>query len=128
MKKFLYAAVMALTMGFFASCNGGPGTGMKYAEDENPQINYDSGSVNGKTYDNTTDKCWEVKMAVKVPYAGTANTTSYDWCSEFLIVSTAESAIAEWNHQGLAAGYSYKEVSAGNSEDCKDLNPDDYLE
>ena len=124
MKKLLYVAVMALTMGFFASCNGGPGTGMKYAEDENPQINYDSGSVNGKTYDNTTDKCWELTLSVKVPYAGTQTTKAYEWGTEFFIVTVGESSVAQWNHEGLAAGYSYKETKASDYDACHDLNPD----
>jgi len=126
MKKLLYVAVMALTMGFFASCNGGPGTSMQYDEGQNPSINVEDGTVNGKSYDNETEKCWEMTMSVKVPYAGTATTKAYEWGTEFFIVSVGEASVAQWNHEGCPAGYSYKAVSAEDYDACHDLNPDDY--
>lgn len=126
MKKVLYAAVMALTMGFLASCNNGPSTGMKYGEDENPQINYQDGTVNGKTYDNETAKCWELTLSATYPYVGMVTETSHDWCTECVIVATGEEFVAESNHGGISAGYSYKEAAgASDYESCHALDEDD---
>ena len=125
MKKLLYVAVMALTMGFFASCNNGPSTGMKYAEGENPNVNVQDGTVNGKEYDNTTAKCWKWTLAESLPGYGSASDTSYAWGTEFEMVVAAEHAVAVANHNGINAGYSYKEVEATDSEACNNQNEED---
>lgn len=125
MKKLLYVAVMALTMGLFASCNGGPSTGMKYAEGENPTINVVDGTVNGKAYDNTTDKCWKWTLAERIPGIGSGSETRYEWGTEFGVIAGLEQAVALANHNGIEAGYDCKEVEASDSEACHDLNPDD---
>jgi len=122
MKKLLYVAVMALTMGFFASCNGGPGTSMQYDEGENPKINIEDGTVNGKTYDAEHEKCWEMKLSAKYPYAGTITETTYQWGTEFVIVAAGETAVASLNHEGVPAGYSYSATSIDNYGDCQDKN------
>ena len=125
MKKLLYVAVMALTMGFFASCNNGPSTGMKYAEGENPTVNALNGTVNGQAYDMTTAKCWKWTLAESLPGYGSASKTSYAWGTEFEMVVGAENAVAVANHQGIEAGYEYKEVDAADSEACNNLNEED---
>jgi len=125
MKKLLYVAVMALTMGFFASCNNGPSTGMKYAEGENPTINVVDGTVNGQAYDMTTAKCWKWTLAESIPGAGSADAVGYDWATEFNMVASLEQSVALANHNGIYAGYSYKEVEASDSEACNNKNEED---
>ena len=122
MKKFFYVAVMALTMGLFASCGSGVSTGTKYAEDENPVINRVEHSVNGIVYDNTEEKCWELNFAISVPYAGKVTSTSYSWATEFSLIIAAETEVAQYNHDGIAAGYEYKSVEAENDDACYKLN------
>ena len=125
MKKLLYVAVMALTMGFFASCNNSPSTSVKYEEGQNPTINAQDGTVNGKAYDNTVEKCWELSMAIKAPGYGNASETSYVWGTEWFVVSVGEASVATWNHQGIAAGYEYKGANAADYETCKALDDED---
>ena len=119
MKKFLYAAVMALTVAFMASCGGSP-TSYKYADGENPTIDIYKGTVNGTSYDNETNKCW------KITYTTSAyNWTEYEWGTEFEIVAVGETWVAQLNHEGMKAGYSYI-VAAGKDdyESCENLNED----
>ena len=125
MKKLLYVAVMALTMGFFASCNNGPSTGMKYAEGENPTINVVDGTVNGKAYDNTTEKCWKWTLVERIPGVGSASETRYEWGTEFAVIAGLEQGVALANHNGIEAGYDCKEVEASDSEACNNKNEED---
>ena len=119
MKKFLYAAVMALTVAFMASCGGTP-TSYKYADGENPTIDVMKGTVNGTSYDNETQKCW------KVTYKSTSTTfDEYEFTTEFLLVAAAETWVAELNHMGMKGGYSYIVVAGKNDyESCENLNED----
>lgn len=123
MKKFFYVAFMALTMGLFASCNSnGPDIGFKYAEDQNPVVDYQKGTVNGKEYDMETNKCWEITFSVKYPVVGVQTTTSYSWCTEFIVVMGMEDDVAGFNHQGFPAGYTYKETNIPDYNSCSEKN------
>ena len=126
MKKFLYLAIMALTVGFFASCSAG-GNGSEYYKDgKTPQIDSDKATVNGKKYDNKTEKCWNWTMQSTI--AG--NTTSenhYIWGTEFDLVSTCEEAMYTFalanNFVNAKATYKYvQEPLYTDSESCLELN------
>lgn len=120
MKKFLYAAVMALTVAFMASCGGSP-TSYKYADGENPDINVVNGTVNGHEYDTKTECCWKVTYTTS-----SATIVEYEWTNEFLVVAGAEAWVAEWNHMGYKAGYSYiKWTAASTEEACEGNNSDE---
>ena len=91
MKKFIYVAVMAIAV-VFASCNG-EGNGSEYYKNHELQIDLNAGTVNGKSYDTTTDKCWKVTTTTKT-FGVTGTAVSYDWGTEFSVVAGCETAMA----------------------------------
>ena len=119
MKKFFYVAFMALTMGLFASCNSnGPAVGFKYADGENPDVDYVHHTVNGIEYDDTVEKCWVTNSAATYPQGGTLTITSYGWSTEFALVSGNERWVADYNHRGMPAGYSYQVTDIQDASTC----------
>ena len=117
MKKLLYVAVMALTMGFFVSCNNGPRLEMKYAEGEWPQAAIVVGVLNGQRYDQTTKKCWELTLFRDDPEKGKVKKTEYHWGNEFEIAHIGEQKVAEQNHHGIPAAYTYQ-ATEDSYDDC----------
>ena len=94
MKKFLLGALLVVTTMFMASCKGGSSS--SYAKgDPKPKIDYVAGTVNGKSYDNKTECCWEVSASGLAEYGMSVNGTGYVWTTEFAIVAGAELAIWE---------------------------------
>jgi len=121
MKKFFAFAVLALTVGFFASC--GAGSSNKYKQgDPAPDVNYDKCTVNGIPYDNEHSCCWEETITGKA-MGITASETTYSWCTEFEEVAAMEQAmwaVAQGNSAyGIGASYSYKKAPQfKDSESC----------
>ncbi len=64
MKKFLLGALVAVTTLFMASCKDG-GTSNYSVGGPEPTIDYEAGTVNGKTFDNKTECCWEITTTEK---------------------------------------------------------------
>lgn len=129
MKKFLYLAIMALTVGFFASCKSGANGSDYYKDGKEPQIDYDKATVNGKKYDNQNAKCWCWTM--KVTVAGvTSSTEEYLWGTQFDLVVACETAMYAYAQANVLvnakASYTYvQEPLYTDSESCLELNDKD---
>ena len=90
MKKVLYVAIMALTLGMFAGCTGA--TAGKV-----PVIDEQNATVNGQKFDNETYACWQFDwQTVEQDPEGseTANGTDFYWMTEF----GAQSFKASWDY------------------------------
>ena len=124
MKKFLLGALLAVTTMFMASCAGGGSSNYKQG-DPQPAIDAEAGTVNGKTYDNTTEYCWKVSMTEKVMgYSFTE--TAYAWGTEWAIVASFEMEMWSIAQEGYgSATYSYSKDSAKDYESCVGQNQDD---
>lgn len=125
MKKFLYLAIMALTVGFFASCSAGANSSDYYKDGKEPQIDFDKYTVNGKAYDNKTEKCW--KWTMKATVMGiTTSTDEYLWGTEFTLVSACEYAMYTYAQANAVvnskASYTYIQTSDLDSEECLSNN------
>ena len=92
MKKYFYVAIMALTLGMFASC-----TGVRTAYKE-PVIDEEAGTVNGVKYDKETYLCWEFTWEYTETCTGEGTESDhgvdYYWMTEF----DAQSMKAEWDY------------------------------
>jgi hypothetical protein len=88
-----------------------------YAEGEEPEIDYEAGTVNGKKYDNTTERCWEVTATID----GKTDIW-YDWMTEFDVRRHIEESYAYYDHEQMSATFTYKRASAGDAESCHALN------
>ncbi|MBO5618541.1 MAG: hypothetical protein J5902_00990 [Paludibacteraceae bacterium] len=110
MKKFLYLAMMALTLGFFAGCTGA-------SVGKQPVIDENAGTVNGKAYDTETYKCWEFTWEYTEKATGEADAhesgVDYFWMTEFEI----QKYKAEWDyaHNASASAYGVKYSISGES-------------
>ena len=124
MKKFLLGALVAVTTLFMASCAGGGSSNYKQGG-EKPAIDMEAGTVNGKTYDNTTECCWKISLTEKVMgYSFT--TTEYAWGTEWAVVASMEMEMYEFAQGGVgSATYSYSKDSAKDYESCVGQNQDD---
>lgn len=123
MKKLLYLAVMALTIGFFASCAAG-GSGNYKEGDPAPSIDFEKGTVNGIQYNDEDEYCWHVAVTSK--FAGTKTTTDYyEWDTEFGVHATYEYAAWLAAQTGIKYTYVAGVVSANDSEDCLSKNKAD---
>lgn len=125
MKKFFYVALMALTVGFFASCgnNNGMGTSDFYKGGKEVEINYNEGTVNGTKYNNTDDKCWKVTATQKLIVTVTVD--EYVWGTEFDAVAFGEALMWTYAQTGIKASYKYAPApSFKDSEACLENNDD----
>ena len=117
MKKFLYVAIMALTMGFLASCSG---SSSKYTQGgPQPSIDTDKSTVNGVVYDNKIEKCWKVTIHATATYMGvtaTTDETTYEWCTEFELVAVYEEAMWTMAQAGRYASASYSYVATADKD------------
>ena len=120
MKKILYVAIMALTVGLFASCAAG-GSGNYKEGDEAPSIDYDKGTVNGIAYNNEDEYCWHVVATTK---AGSTKvkTDYYEWDTEFGVHATYE--YAAWLSAQTGISYTYVAAITGDKDydSCKSHN------
>lgn len=128
MKKFLYLAIMALTVGFFASCSAGSNSSDYYKNGKKPQIDYDKATVNGKKYDNKTWKCWcWTKTATDRDQ--TISTKNYLWGTEFDLVAFCEAEMYAFSLANkildAKASYTYIQTSDQDSEACLEHNAKD---
>ena len=128
MKKFLYLAIMALTVGFFASCSAGGNSSDYYKNGKKPQIDYDKATVNGKKYDNKTWKCWCWTMTA-TDRDQTTSTQKYLWGTQFDLVAVCEAEMYAFSlaHKILdaKASYTYIQTSDQDSEACLEHNAKD---
>ena len=113
MKKFLTIALMALTVGFMVSCAntkyrlGGP----------QPIIDREAGTVNGKSYDTTVEKCWQVDIKTTI-LGATTSSTNWEWLTEFALVADYETQ-AYWKAQaGIDFRYTYAATSDPDADTC----------
>jgi len=121
MKKFLYVALVALTMGFMTSCQSGGSTSYTKGGPM-PSINFEAGTVNGKTYDTKTDKCWKVDISASSKEQS-ASETKYYWGSEFELVAEMEELMWTVAQTGQGnASYSYSATSDADYETCMKHN------
>ncbi len=109
MKKFLYLAIMALTVGFFASCSAGGNSSDYYKNGKKPQIDVKKATVNGKKYDNKTEKCWYWTKE-GTAWEITSSSKTYVYLTEFDLVVGCEEALYLVANRGGKASYSYFEV------------------
>ena len=111
MKKFIYAAILALTLGAFASCTG-------TSLGAEPVIDEKNGTINGKKYDNVNYACWQFDYSYNETCTdgeegdSDAGTIFY-WTTEF----GAESIKAEfdWSHNWSAYAYGHGCKCEGSS-------------
>lgn len=87
-----------------------------------PEIDFEAGTVNGKHYDNSIEKCWEVTSEMTV-YGTISTTTTYEWGTEFSVVSTYE--YMRSYYQTYKFSYTYKTADPTDEDSCKALNSDD---
>ena len=133
MKKFLFAALTALTMVFMSSC--GQGSSSEYTQGgPAPSIDAKAGTVNGRTYNNTDYKCWIVSysfeyLAVLSGSSTKTTETKYIWGTEFDIVSAAETTMYATAQSGTLAKGSYSYLVFApldgtqlDYDSCTDLN------
>ena len=94
-----------------------------------PKIDNSKHTVNGRTYDNETEKCWKVSTSFTIKTSGSKTSSSsveYVWGTEFYLVSMMEMemwGMAQTGEYGSCA-YSYTHTSDQDSESC--YNHNDY--
>ena len=126
MKKILSVAIVALTMVFLSSCGGG-GSYQYEQGDPMPSINASKGTVNGHSYDTSKNCCWKVTFNYTIQSNGSktkGSEVTYEWGTEFEIVSVHEMAMWTYAQAGkyAAASYSYVKTSESTYEDCVNRN------
>lgn len=121
MKKLLYVAMMALTVGLMASCAAKSGSSDFYKNGKEPEIDLEKATVNGVKYDDETNKCWKYTVSTTVAgITGTADT--YTWGTEFVMVAACEYAMYTAAQAPLTkAKYSYAEVPGKDQDACEEL-------
>lgn len=113
MKKFLGMAIIALSM-VLASC-GVTGGGV----DNAPVYDDTNATINGRHYDNETEKCWKVDTWQKTVYSHSPedNTneteTYYEWGTEYEIRKSWENWKAAAN-VSINAGWGITATSTGD--------------
>ena len=126
MKKFFYVALMALTVGFFASCgnNNGMGSSDFYKDGKQVDINYNEGTINGTKYDTQNEQCWKVTATQKLIVTVTVD--EYIWGPEFEAVAFGEGLMWTYAQTGIKASYKYAPAPAfKDSESCLENNDDE---
>ena len=103
MKKFFYVALVAVAA-FMVSCKG-ESNGSEYYKNHELQIDIEAGTVNGKAYDTTTQKCWKTSLTTKT-FGVTTTDIEYQWGTEFSVVAGLET--------GMAAAYALHSI--GNTK------------
>ena len=122
MKKFLFGALLAVTTMFMASCAAGGGSSNYTQGGEEPKIDAQAGTVNGKAYDNTTECCWEITMTEKI-MGISASETFYTWATEWAVVASMEMEMYEIAQAGYgSASYKYSKNSAKDYDSCLEQN------
>ena len=119
MKKFLYLALMAVVLGSFVGCKPRVSVG------EEPKLDEDKSTVNGKVYDNTEYKCW--KFTWETTEKATGETTEHDngveywWTTE--LMAQYEKEVWLYSNNVSASGYG---ASASITGTCTlELSPRD---
>ena len=143
MKKFMFFAVMAMTLGFMTSCL----PGATYTTDL-PIIDNIKHTIDGRQYDNETYRCWEITITTTETASGdfddesvTASGTpevevEYQWGTEFGLRSIYEMARYLGNYSisggsyasgGATATFKY-EMKVVEGVDESQCNEDDIAE
>ena len=126
MKKFFYVALLALTVGFMTGCTSIIANNPYKAGDPEPTIDYNAGTINGKSYDNTTAKCW-VEITKTTAYGYTDTEETYIWYTEFEMEASYQMLLWEMAQvggvAGVSASYSYSAAPQyKDSESCLENN------
>lgn len=111
MKKLLYVAVMALTMGFFASC------GPRASIGREPEIDNTNATINGEHFDNTEYACWKFDWEWTEKENGTV--TDQDSGVEFMWTTQFEAqkvkATFDYAHNVSVSAYGQSSSIKGTS-------------
>ncbi|MBO4690690.1 MAG: hypothetical protein J5621_07425 [Paludibacteraceae bacterium] len=117
MKKFIYVAMVAVAA-LMVSCKAGEGTS-DYYKTHKFTFDLEAGTVNGKAYDNETEKCWKVTNT-ETTLGIKTTTESYTWNTEYGVVFSNEFALDAAAATGIMkASYKYEEApDYKDSESC----------
>ena len=114
MKKIFSVALLACSLFFMVGC--GTGSSSSYNQgDPAPKIDSEKGTVNGRSYDTKTERCWKVTVdytVYEIPGVGTKEykETSYVWATQFDLVQSQETAMWTAAQLGKYAKGSYNYV------------------
>ena len=101
MKKFIYVAVMALTLGFFSNCTPRASVGNE------PKLDEQNSTLNGVFYDNTVYKCWEFTWSYVEKENGAVveqdHGVDYEWTTE--LMARYHKALWDYDHNMSASAY-----------------------
>lgn len=100
MKKYFYVAIMALTLGMFASCTG-------TSIGKEPVCDDEAGTINGKAYNNTDYACYKITEDATETCTGEEPETLHDqyldWCTEY----QAQKTKAYFEYENNWSAYAY---------------------
>ena len=118
MKKLLFSAVMALVLGSFISC-------ARVSIGQEPKLDEEKSTVDGKRYDNTEPKCWKFTWEYTEKTTGEADDRDsgvyYEWMTE--LMAQYEKAVWLYENNISASGYG---AHASISGTCTlEVTPDD---
>ncbi len=102
MKKFIYIAIMAVAV-VFASCQKEEVGNSNYYKTHDIVIDWEAGTINGKAYDNTVEKCW--KLDVTQSYIVTVTVQEYCWGTELYARTVGEGIMYTYGKTGIKATY-----------------------
>lgn len=110
--------MMILAMFFMASCGAG---GSSHYEQGGPapSINTENGTINGHFYDMKTPHCWKVTFNYTVKVLGATtngSNVSYQWGTEFDVVSEQETAMWTAAQTGTYASSSYSYIRTSDKD------------
>ena len=131
MKKFFYVALMALSVAIMTGCSGSIVANNPYkAGDPQPSIDPNAGTVNGKSYDNTTEKCW-VEVISSTAYGYTEKEETYMWATEFEMEASYQMFLWEMAQAGgyvagVSASCSYSAAPQYKDYESCIANNEDY--
>ena len=115
MKKFMYLAVMALTLGFFASCTPRSSVGKE------PVVDETNATINGVHYDNTEYACWQFDWEYTEKETGEQSYkesgTEFFWTTEF--EAQKMKAEFDYTHNVSASAYGVSYTMTGSSKVTK---------
>lgn len=90
-----------------------------YSHGREPEIDLDKGTVNGKKYNNETERCW--MYTIKVTTNGTTTTSiDYLWGTELNVVAALEESMYIVARTGISrALYTYQDYPDKDEDACK---------
>lgn len=117
MKKLLFSAVMALVLGSFISC-------ARVSVGQEPKLDEENSTLDGKRYDNTEPRCWKFTWEYTEKTTGEPDEhdsgVNYMWTTE--LMAQYEKAVWMYSHNVSASAYGYGTSISGKCtlEEAKD--------